>query len=418
MKIERLDNMIIKGFIFFGPIGNLIPIWSDMHSFRFFYILLPIGTAVFLVNAKKNAKSLQRLKICLPLIFYSILSAFITAAFYDTAMIDSDNPILRITLLLFLFLFTLLASETIEKYNEEEKIKLMFIYIKGYAISLIIGYVMFIGFYLNVFYIDTLEPFHVLIQMGYGLLRFSPGSYPNEYGIVSSFVLSILTFLQMQKNKFQEIYDKNISNNFLLCFLWLGTLVALFLTTTRAAYIAYLLTLFYLCCAGAKILTMIKRFLWTIIIGLILLTICQMYVYDVVGIFTVGYEAFTDENASAYERFNAWDSAQENFKELWLFGLGFGMANGIHNVYLQSAFELGIVGIVFVMVTIFFMLMYESKHKRSKSDFLLIVRNIGLIHILWFAMSNHNLNHHLTWFCVLLCYLCTNCCEKENLYMK
>lgn len=418
MKIERLENLLIKGFIFLGPIGNLIPIWSDMHSFRFFYLLLPIGAIVFLVNAKKTAKSLQRLKICLPLIFYSILSAFITAALYDSAMIDSDNPILRVTLLLFLFLFVLFASEIVEKYNAEEKITLVFLYIKGYAISLIIGYIMFIGYYLGTFSLSALEPFHVLVQMGYGLLRFSPGSYPNEYGIVSSFVLSILTFLLMQKNKVQDIYKKNISSQFLLYFLWIGTIVALFLATTRAAYIAYLLTLFYLCCAGAGIFTMIKRFLWVVIIGLFLLILCQIYIYDVIGIFTVGYETFSDENASAYERFNAWNEAQEKFEGLWLFGLGFGMANGIHNVYLQSAFELGIIGVVLLMFTMGFLAVYESNHKKNRNDFLMVVRNIGLIHVLWFAMSNHNLNHHLTWFCILLCYVCTNYCEKKKLYVE
>lgn len=421
MGITQLNNILIKGFIVLGPIGKLIPIWSNMHSFRFFYLLLPIGVIVFLFNTKKNAKSLQRIKICVPLIFYSILSAFIATAFYDIEMIDSNNPILRIILFLFLFLFVILASEVAEKFNEEKKIKLIFLYIKGYTISLIVGYVMFIGYYLNVFSLNILEPYHVLLQMGYGLLRFSPGSYPNEYGIVSSFVLSIITLLMIKKNVLQEIYGKNIRCKFLLYFLWIGTLVALFLTTTRAAYIAYLLTLVYLCCEGANIFSMMKRFLLVLIIGFILLILCQVYLYDVVSILTVGYETFTDENASAYERFYAWNEAQEKFEGLWLFGLGFGMANGIHNVYLQSIFELGIIGTLIVIFTIFILAIYENKYKNNKSGFLLVVRNIGLIHVLWFAMSNHNLNHHLTWFCVLLCYICTDyyghkCkCTKKNI---
>jgi hypothetical protein len=87
----------------------------------------------------------------------------------------------------------------------------------------------------------------------------------------------------------------------------------------------------------------------------------------------------------------------------------------MHNVYLQMLFGLGIVGFSILLATATALLLHTRGFRLStlasapltvSEAFLRRVRDIGLIHVTWFAFSNHNLNHFLTWFVVLLVFMC------------
>jgi len=317
---------------------------------------------------------------------------------------EAENPIIRFSLLCMLWSFTIFIGNKVRNLSDQENKKYILVYLTGYIVSMFFGYMFHFGFYMGKIGIETIEKFEVLTQMGYGILRFSPGSYPNEYGIVSSFTLSIFTLLLYKRTSLigMGIYRYK---KFLLC-MYLLTLIALFLTTTRAAYIAYIFSLIYIFSTMGNWIKRAKAFLILLALGIIFIFITQNSMYDVVGILEIGCNSFVEREASAYERIIAWERAYDEFLEQWFWGIGFGQAAQIHNVYLQFLFELGLGGsLVLGIYALSGIYIGFQKLKKSRDIFIQQVFVIGIIHILWFAMSNHNLNHHMTWFVILLYYM-------------
>lgn len=399
----------VYSFCFLGPIGNLLPIPVEISAFRFFYIILLIGI-VFIPLLGIRRQALNRMIIFfLPIVYIIVSSALSFISFEEVAA--DKNPLIRNALLLALFVFSFYYGTETSLFNNHQKIRLVFLYIFGYFVSLIVGYIMFIGFYLGTFSVETISNYHVLLQFGYGLLRFSPGSYPNEYGIVSSFILSILTLICSN----WSVYKNNIFSDtkykpslvFIIIF-YLLTIIALFLATTRAAYIAYIICLFYILFSKNKIILVLKHICITVLIFSLLFFFIQFYVFDIMTIFSIGYESFANEDSSAYSRFIFWRETYELFLDNFMLGIGFAEASNIHNIYLQLLFELGLIGFMILCISLFiFLLMEYERYKRYgnyniQTDFLKKIVILLFIHIIWFGFSNHNLNHHLTWFGVYL----------------
>lgn len=415
MDFNKIRRGLIYSFVFLGPIGSLVPVWPNMYSFRFFYCIIPIGMIFFLVTLKKSSLFTKRLMILSPFMVYIMFSAITVEVLYDFPFNDPNNPILRVVLFMSLLIFTMLMVDEIEKFSEVQKMKLIFMYVTGYFVSLISGYIMYAGFYQGYFTLENISAYHVLLQQNYGFIRFSPGSYPNEYGIISSFTLSILTLFALRKKEIRGMLNSYIlSKTFLLC-LWSLTLLALLLSTTRAAYISYILSVIYISFLSKKLMLKLRSFLMIAISILFVIYFLQIYVYDVWNVFIAGYGSFFDRTASAYERFIAWENTKQEFFNHWILGIGFGMSHGIHNVYLQCVFENGLIGTLILSFILMLFRFYEKRRRGfPEKKIFLNIRDIGLIHILWFACSNHNLNHHLTWFSILLCYMCWKSKRNKN----
>ncbi|GAB4189662.1 MAG: hypothetical protein Tsb0015_10460 [Simkaniaceae bacterium] len=276
--------------------------------------------------------------------------------------------------------------------EREEKHKLLKIYISSYFLSLSIGYVFFIGHLLHVIPFSFIQKFSVLGQFGYGMLRFAPGSYPNEYATVSSFVLSLLMLLLFQKNPF---WPKKI-----LVLLFLPAFAALLLTTTRSAYISFLLCFFYLALKHRKI----SFLLFTSVIMASGIFLLQMAGIPLFSVFSLGFKVTSFLDGSLGERVLSWQEGWQLFLEnLWM-GTGFFLMPNLHNVYLQLLFELGILGFFLLLggSGVLLWQIFKQKYKNSKDAFFHQVCLLALFHAAWFALSNHNINHHLTWFAFLL----------------
>lgn len=393
MVIENYKEKLVRCFCFLGPIGNLIPALPSVHSFRFFYIIVFLGAALFLFQFNRTKESRYLFALSLPLIIYT----FVSAIFGLLNVIGTDpaeNPMIRWMLLVSMFFFVLYASSGYHTArNCHHYIKL---YLYGYLVSMIVGYIIFAGYYKGVISFDRLQYIEVLPQLGYGMLRFSPGSYPNEYGIVSSFALAIITYFLLNK--------KTSFNKKRLVIIYLFVFVALILTTTRAAYIAYGLCLLFLLFRQIKSFQF-KRVLFLIVIvtSMIAFTlyVIQTNYYDILTVFEVGYDSFTSNTGSSAERLETWDTAAELFlDDNYIIGLGFGSWGNMHNVYLELFFELGLLGTGLLLAT--FMLYSIAFKVILRDEVTSVITSLGLINVLWFAVSNHNLNHHLTWFVILL----------------
>ncbi len=386
--IARLDVKWALTFLFaaLGPLGHLLVPPSFPSSFRAYYFLLPCFPVFFFLVKERLAKIGAFL---LPLFIYCFVSAMIVAQFGSP---NEPHTALRFFLFFCQFFFILGAASHLRE--KKQLTVLLKTYLFAYFISLAIGYFCFLGYYLKIISLATVAHFNVLTQFGFGLLRFSPGSYPNEYGIVSSFVLSILVcaFLE-NRNDFSK-------KGFL--FLFSTAFVALLLTTTRAAYLSFAIAILYIAWKEGRF------FKITVLLALFILLVFSLLLLVKIDLFHILATGFSQrlDQGSLGERYLMWLQATEKVEKYSFWGAGFASLTNLHNVYLQLFFELGFVGMILLLGGLFFSLLGPRLRSRVDKDtcFLHKIRTLGLIHVLFFAVSNHNLNHHLTWFVCFLCF--------------
>jgi O-antigen ligase len=282
--------------------------------------------------------------------------------------------------------------------TEQEKIlQLIRLYCRAFFLSLVVGYLFYIGYYLDIVPLSYLRFFSVLTQIGYGFLRLSPGSYPNEYGICCSFVLSLVTWAFLNK----KIDLLNISRKWLTVWYFLLG-IGLLLTTTRAAYISYAFALIYLTWKSGYMRHLFFLSGALFAGAVLVLMVCGI---DVFQVFSVGFDLANLESGSLVDRLTEWTEGFELFIQQPILGRGFASHSGLHNLYLQTLFELGMLGLITFAgaLTLYFFDRGYLKFQRFKeSDGLSPITVLGMMHVLWFAANNHNLNHHLTWFVIFL----------------
>jgi len=232
--------------------------------------------------------------------------------------------------------------------------------------------------------IEVIKNLCVEAQMGWGILRFSPGSYPNEYGNVSSFVLSVLILITANRKK----------HRFLLYFFISLTLIALMLTTTRAAYYSFTITFIYLCFVSREVRRFSLKFLF---LGCMMVGLMKYYSFDLLHIFIEGIRKISLTAGSSGIRIADWVQGFEQLGNSVFWGTGFGVNITTHNVYLELLYELGIVGILVLLISLIYFFS-ENHFRMAKVN---RITTIGLIHVFLFAATNHNMHHHLTWMIFL-----------------
>lgn len=387
----ELKKVLMLLFAALGPLGNILTPHFFPPSFRAYYFLLPFFLFFYLTLKEKLAKIAV---IFLPLVAYCLVSTFIVEKFGSA---NEPHTLFRFFLFLCQFYFILGAASHIK--TQDMLLRLLKTYLCFYFISMGIGYALFFGYYLHFIPLGLVARFSVLTQFGFGLLRFSPGSYPNEYGVVSSFVLSILTLIFLEKRTEEFGFSKKW-----FYFLFSATFLAFLLTTTRAAYLSFFISVLYISYKSGKFLKLFGYISLFVFIFFCLLLLAKV---DMFYILTAGFSQKYDQG-SLGERYYMWLETMEKIEGKSFWGAGFASLSNIHNVYLQLFFELGFVGLILLFGTLgLSFLESHLRYPRSesyKNPFFLKVRTIGLINVLSFAASNHNLNHHLTWFVCLLCF--------------
>ncbi len=395
---QKIPSFLIDLFAFLGPLGTLLSPSLLPYQFRAFYILLCFFP---LFLGRLYHREFKILSLFLPFLFYLLISAYF-AEFKE----DFSIPLKRALLFIFEFFFVFGSAFYLRNsIPSMQKNRLIKIYLYGFFISLIVGYFFFIGFYLQWIPLATIQRFSVITQFGYGFLRFSPGSYPNEYGTVASFVCSILTFLIAEKSTI--IQEINFKTSFLYLFFLLA-FMALLLTTTRSAYITFVISMMYLFCTSFKFR---KLFFTIIFFSIITLLFVSYYFPLLLKVFISSFKALFYQSESVQIRLSHWGESMKSFDLASWFGTGYGTLFYMHNVYIQLLLELGVFGFIcllFFLLSLFLNYFHQLKsvffkHLMSKKElFSNRVITLGLIHILFFAGSNHNLNHHLTWMVFLL----------------
>lgn len=381
MTLRQFQHLLVYLFVFLGPLGTLLTPSCFPEAFRFYQFFLVLFPIFFL---KLRVSQWKMTLAFLPFLFYCILSAFFThqRPFYEDAY-----PLFRSFLLLTQTLFMLGAAYC----YTGEKERLIKLYLVGYFLSLVVGYLFFLGYYTHFFSLELIERFTIETQKEWGLLRFSPGTYPNEYGNISSFALSALLIFFARKKRF------------LTLIMIIFTFIAFLLTTTRAAYLSFFVCLIYLSFQSKEIRRLMIFFS---LVGLLILLMLKLYSIDFLQIFIGGIKAIDFSEGSVGMRVTAWVKGFLDLNEHFILGNGFGSDIYAHNIYLELLFELGLIG---VMVLVVSLICYLSSYSiplksfwKERKSFMGSITVIGLIHVFMFALTNHNLHHHLTFFSFLL----------------
>ncbi len=405
---KPFNKFLVNLFVILGPLGNLLTPHLISHAFRSYYLILLTFPFFYRAICQWQAKIV---------VFFTpfFLYAFISTLLVDHPEFKKEEVLFRFFLLLTQFLFVLGASSHFFSFKEVRA--LIMNYTKAVFLSVIIGYLLYLALNLEWLSLKIFERFSVLTQTGYGLVRFSPGSYPNEYGITASFTLAILTLIFQENGSLsrKNPLKKNFLGRLTFHISYFLTLGALLLTTTRAAYLAYLWSLLYLLWKKKKSAMILIHSSLAI---LSIVVIFNFFSIDILGVINSGFKFSALETDSLGERLSLWKIASTEFTEkLWL-GSGFSYYSNLHNLYLQLLFEMGIFGFFTLIAALFFTLVerrfwhFKSKVS-SNEEFVKKVISIGLIHVLWFGISNHNLNHHLTWFIILLSLSCRSLYRSE-----
>jgi O-antigen ligase len=413
-----LSILLIKSYIFIGILGNLIPLTSALKSIRFYHLLLPV-IVVYFLRRKLRIQEFKIIIVTFPLVLYLLISA-IYASYVDSESIpafSAQNPLIRFALLYFLFISTVLISSDINRKTIDFKFDLILLYLKGFLITAVVGIFFFVGYYVHLLSVDFILKFQVQVQFGAGgLLRISPGSYPNEYGTVSSFALSVITLLFINKKQLLRerilFITRTQTAFYVMC--WILSITVLFLATTRSAYISFVLSLIFISYTQKARSKKVNTLLKMIALFVIVYVIVQRFLYDIKSIFVSGFNSFVELDGSTGSRIEAWMSNLKYFSDNPMFGVGFGRLLDTHNYYLQLLCEIGLTGLILFAIT-FVIIRNIHLGKKSiieapqtiKYELLSKVKSLAILHVLWFATNNHNLNHHLTWFCVMLILIST-----------
>ncbi len=386
----NIKKFLLLCYVALGPLGNMLTPHFFPQSFRAYYFLLPCFP-FFFTNVRERMAKIGI--FLLPFLLYSFFSAYMVEYFGEA---NEPFTLFRFCLMTCQFFFLVGAASALKE--KGDVIQALRIYLKFFFVSLAVGYIFFFGYYAHIIPIELIQRFCVLAQFGFNLLRFSPGSYPNEYGIVSSFALCLISLIYLDK-KGPEF---NLSNKGLL-FFFIATLIAFLLTTTRAAYLSYFVCTIYLTWKSGKFFKMLFRLSIFFVVFFFILLFFKLDMFDILS---AGFSQKIDEG-SLGDRYFMWLEAVERAEGNTFLGVGFGSLTNIHNVYLQLAFELGIVGSLLLLASLLFMVLETycryKKFGAGYDPFLKKVQMVGLINVLSFAASNHNLNHHLTWFVFFLC---------------
>lgn len=375
--------------------------FSFIGSLRTFYVVLFLFNIACLIRPPRyHISNLTALMAISTLCFVSASYALFANMLGNDPI--SANPILRAAVITNLFIgFYYLSLELATRRIKISIIDAMQLSYRGFTAVFILGTILYIGHMTGKVPISIYSKFVSLYQVGYGYLRLSPGTYPNEFGILCSFYsLYALSIYGLTRKPVHIV-------------LFLAFFAGILLTSTRAAYLTFLLGFIWMLLFFPRKSARLRYLLIvaSAIPGMLLLL--SVLSIDVLSILEKGINALSRRNTgSVGVRFADWQTAMENFQNNPTFGVGFEspMSSMLHNVPLQLAYGLGLVPmVIFVgLFVIFFINNFNDSNQkvlfknRTECQFADQMRLILLVHVIIFALTNHNQTHFFTWFCFML----------------
>lgn len=398
---QHYRDLVLKALFFLGPCGMFFTPFPGVGSLRTFYILVALVNLMSI--ARLRSTHLAQHGLLALIAGVAACSALYAYGDYTAAQGIAMNPIVRFLVLLNLLWGFYNISDWLANRDGEGLLYLIEQSYRGFITISLIGGVLY-AMYVSGAGMAALYPHFVsLEQEAYGYIRFSPGTYPNEFGIISSFftILSIL------------LYDRYRQSRYLV---WLMlSLVGLFLASTRAAYITAFLGLLTVLMLHPDRRTRLLIIALPVVVLPPLAALLSYLSFDVIAVVVGGYEALLSGRGSSAQRAQDWSQAIREFLDQYLFGSGFESlsASQLHNVPLQLLHGLGILPLFAIAVPALIFFVVQKRGAVSVVYFRTenaartarLIRLVLAEHVLIFALTNHNQAHFFTWLLFLLACL-------------
>ncbi|RUM91421.1 MAG: hypothetical protein DSZ27_06435 [Thiomicrospira sp.] len=369
------------------PIGKLVyfPI-PGMYGLKFAFVFGSLVAFVWLmfIGVDRNTK------ILFFTFFFPVLSLFYIQNYewiflYQLNEQQTESSLLRVFSYLALLLYSAVIYTSILKNKD--------IYTK-FADYFVIGTVLssFVGFFIFYFVLNgslssvDLAPIsagvHIVNISGVSFYRFNPGANVNEFSMILAYAIFLMPFTSFSKKTK----------------LWLALLFLLleFVTLTRAAWLALAISALF----SFFFLSRLKRNFKYLFLTVTAFVIIFVFIYQVSDQVRFLFESRTtmDLGASGQERLEKFTYV---FNQLYessfrlLFGYGWATNMYVHNVYLQLLYEIGLIGLIFFIVSMFLytrnvFFMAKGVMKASLIACLVFIAVVSFMH--------HILYHMQTWF--------------------
>ncbi len=411
--IALVQNLVL----FFGPTGMFFIPFPFVGSFRLFY---GFATILILVSIfKLPAYSSLRLGLLFMLFiiiyvsgFYGMVSAPALAAYSPSTIGLAGNALIRVAVIgVLMFSFFLMASNFSRQRSVQHVINQIYISYWGFVAVFLLGSVLYLGAVSGIIPAYLYSHSVSLEQRGYGYLRLSPGTYPNEFGVLCSFyaIIALMRF-GSGVGKYNLVFA-------------MVFVAGMFLTSTRAAYVTFAVAYLTLAAIYPNWRARVKYLLALVIGAPVVIYSLTLFSFNVIGVLKVGYSSAISDQGSLGARTSGWQLALSNFQDHFWLGSGFGSADTrfLHNIPLQLLTGLGVLGLVLIIIGLFLFGYIQKNNpsfvvfseKNYDKKYLSLMRIVLIEHVFLFGLTNHNQAHFLTWLLfALLCLKIRNWNDK------
>lgn len=268
-------------------------------------------------------------------------------------------------------------------------------------ITLVFGFYQQIGYYCGWYDPIKYIGIHSTFADFYGpFLRFSPGTFANEYGkILQTVSILLIVYLVLLRNEI------SVKVKVIYFFLLIIIFIAFILNATRTSwFILFFLSLIVLFKTKIKLKTLFFILLFlVIVVGGIFQFSIKLLNLDIFQIINQRFIELSDLfYYSTGTRIENWKYSLEEFQKHPFIGNGWGGFVETHSVPIQLLAETGLIGFFTFYGMVFFILKKGFSNIKLSQDHYIKVTSIGvflaLIGCLIYDLVNHGIHHFVFWF--------------------
>ncbi|GEM_PF-2897028 len=403
MSID-LKKLLLFFTLFVAPAGMFYMPVSALGSLRTFYFgCLAINLYGIVRLRPYQLQEIAFLILALALMVAS--AGYGLLAFHPMIETAAEHPVIRALVIgNAMFGFYFIGNFITEIAEEIDVSRILDITFYGFMTVFVLGGTLYLLVSQGVVPASLYTHFVSLQQSGYGYLRLSPGTYPNEFGVLCSFFACYAFVKYAFESRAWTIAAAMLF------------VMGIFLTSTRTAYITFVIgfaTIFVLF-PSARFKA--RMLLLSLVGGFFVVLGLRFIGFDLIEVITVGYQAALNTDAgSLAKREDIWLAAIEHFNYVPGLGVGFESptASYLHNLPLQMLYGLGLWGLL--LLILLFVAFFVSTFRDSDAPVawqspitmlrFRLLRLVLLEHVVLFGLTNHNQAHFLTWFLFAL-FIC------------
>lgn len=407
IKMSSVKELLLRLTFFLGPTGIFFTPVPGIGSLRTFYFVTVIINAVCLWRVVKRDLAHYGVLALIFLILFFSSSFCLVSLSYDVPLYV--NPVVRVVVICNLMFGFFNISRLILKSRRPDILQVLLSdSFKGFCCVFFLGLALYIGYISGKVSSDLYNRFTTLEQTAYGYSRFSPGTYPNEFGVICSFYALYAVLLSQMK--------KRVVAYLLLSVVFMA---GVFLTSTRAAYITLVIGYAYIAFSIPGLMRRLVLCLLPVLFAPVVMMVLGAFSFDVIDVISRGYDSAANQTGSSNVRMEDWEAALDDLLDNFYFGVGFESpkAYSLHNLPLQIAYGLGLLGTALLVFSFIIFAYINSKSTwairvfySSDGNFLRTVRMVLLFHVMIFGLTNHNQAHFFTWMLFALCCIRIRTC--------